>query len=359
MVNKKINNYFFAIDYMKDLFVHKKYRFIDSVLVYGSVARGEIIPGLSDIDIMIFVNKNKLNEKELYQIHKLNEDAVSKFNLKIVFRVHTPHDFELRSRDLYYPFLYDLLLNSFVIYGANKEEQIYSLLKEFDIETAKEEFFSAISGIKQVFYDGYLHNNKYKMGDSLYDLFRIYALFGLSQKAPTINYTIKLKKKSKKYYRDLFLKFDFCFDFNKIFSSIREKQILFGKSYGAILVNKKDKKVILLQDKNNWWSFTKGGKKETESTFATIKREIFEETGISDVEIINGLGIITHWYYSKKGDIRKIYSEYYLAVTKEKKVIISDEHKNYNYVSFFYADKLLCAQNQRYLLERGKVGLCI
>ncbi|OGH84007.1 MAG: hypothetical protein A2469_01825 [Candidatus Magasanikbacteria bacterium RIFOXYC2_FULL_40_16] len=55
---------------------------------------------------------------------------------------------------------------------------------------------------------------------------------------------------------------------------------------GAIVINKKTRAIALIKMHHNVWGFPKGGIKENESTLNAAKREVYEETGIKEVEVI-------------------------------------------------------------------------
>ena len=62
------------------------------------------------------------------------------------------------------------------------------------------------------------------------------------------------------------------------------------ESAGGIVKNYK-KQIILVKTDNNkfWWGFPKGKIEKNESALITAKREIFEETGIKNIQLIKKL----------------------------------------------------------------------
>ena len=60
-------------------------------------------------------------------------------------------------------------------------------------------------------------------------------------------------------------------------------------SAGGILVTP-DKKLVLVEQHGNSWSFPKGGIEASESALEAAKREIYEETGIAELELVEELG---------------------------------------------------------------------
>lgn len=60
----------------------------------------------------------------------------------------------------------------------------------------------------------------------------------------------------------------------------------FSKSVGAIILSpKKDKVLIMLQAKEGYWVFPKGKVEKGETETATLRREIREEVGVTEIAI--------------------------------------------------------------------------
>lgn len=61
-------------------------------------------------------------------------------------------------------------------------------------------------------------------------------------------------------------------------------------------------KIIVVSQHGTSWSLPKGHLNEGESELVGAKREIYEETGIIDLELIKKLGIISRYRLDNKGD---------------------------------------------------------
>lgn len=66
----------------------------------------------------------------------------------------------------------------------------------------------------------------------------------------------------------------------------------FEESTGGVILNN-GRIAIVLQKKSNSWSLPKGHIDEGESKIETAKREIYEETGLTELEFIKELGSYT------------------------------------------------------------------
>lgn len=137
------------------------------------------------------------------------------------------------------------------------------------------------------------------------------------------------------------------------------------KSAGAI-VSRKEGSIIyylLLHYKSGHWEFPKGHIEKNESEENTVKREIAEETGIEDVEIIKGFKEYVKYFfrrsYGLKGEARKkaplVFKMvvFYLAKTKTKEVKISFEHKDFKWLPYKQAFEQLTFKNAREILKRA------
>ena len=124
-------------------------------------------------------------------------------------------------------------------------------------------------------------------------------------------------------------------------------------SCGFILMNYDS--ILLLQYPQGHWSFPKGHIEEDDKDhFATAKRELLEETGISEVSIVDGWMSRTEYTFFSKGTPTTKQVFWYLANTDELNVKLSHEHTNYMWVNFDEASEQLTFKQEVNLLNSAK-----
>ncbi|MGD0523424.1 MAG: NUDIX hydrolase [Candidatus Microgenomates bacterium] len=98
---------------------------------------------------------------------------------------------------------------------------------------------------------------------------------------------------------------------------VKPKNIPVRKTAGGVVIRKESGKLLigLIRDsKYQDWMLPKGGVKKGENVEKAAKREVTEETGISQIKMISHLGKKERLSYAK--DIWAI-TEYYLFVTEQ------------------------------------------
>ena len=128
------------------------------------------------------------------------------------------------------------------------------------------------------------------------------------------------------------------------------------KSCGAVLFRKqKDSsaKYLLLHYEAGHWDFPKGNQEKKETEEQTVHREIKEETGIEDVELLKGFKETVKYFYKRAEEV--IYKEvfFYLAETTKEKVELSFEHIGYAWMSYEHASKKLTFNTSKELLTKA------
>ena len=126
------------------------------------------------------------------------------------------------------------------------------------------------------------------------------------------------------------------------------------RSAGVILFNKTDGiQFLILKYPSGHWDFVKGNIEEGEKEKETVRRELFEETGISNLEIHQGFNEKVEYNYYKKNNKVHIIVSYYLAETNQKQVKLSFEHLDYKWSDYEGLMKLITFENSKEILKKG------
>jgi 8-oxo-dGTP pyrophosphatase MutT (NUDIX family) len=122
-------------------------------------------------------------------------------------------------------------------------------------------------------------------------------------------------------------------------------------------------KFLLLHRKLNWvgWEFPKGGINTSESPEESIKRELFEETGLKKFELVSKIDFVTHF-----DSIRKMESHvqnYLVRVSSNNKITFENqaqkhgkkiiEHDDFKWCFPQEAVKLLKHQNMKETMKKA------
>jgi len=91
---------------------------------------------------------------------------------------------------------------------------------------------------------------------------------------------------------------------------------------------------LLLHYEAGHWDFPKGAIEPGESEIDTVKREVWEETGIKDIEIIPGFRKVIQYFYRKSRQLVRKKVIFYLARAPTKEVTLSYEHIGYIWLDY-------------------------
>ena len=128
-------------------------------------------------------------------------------------------------------------------------------------------------------------------------------------------------------------------------------------SAGVILFNELDGKFLLLNYPSKHWDFVKGKMERGETPRKTAIRETNEETGISDVDFLDGFEEeIEYYFYADNQEIHKKVI-FFLGKTKTTNVILSHEHIDYIWLEFDSALEKTTYENAKNLLKKSKAFL--
>ncbi len=117
------------------------------------------------------------------------------------------------------------------------------------------------------------------------------------------------------------------------------------KSVGAVVFTKKDDKVYYLllkaKYKREYWELPKGLIEPSEKLRETAQREVREETGLENFEIIDGFKENISYVYRREGRLVQKEVTYLLIRAKDTNVKISSEHIGYEWVEYEEAKRRL------------------
>ncbi|MBI2134622.1 NUDIX domain-containing protein [Candidatus Woesearchaeota archaeon] len=126
------------------------------------------------------------------------------------------------------------------------------------------------------------------------------------------------------------------------------------RSAGAVVFRKdKETRYLLLHYEAGHWDFPKGHIEEKETDIDTIRREVEEETGIKDIEIISNFREKIQYYYKLQGELMQKEVVFCIAKTKTEQVRISFEHIGYIWLPFDEAFEKLTYKNAKEMLQKA------
>lgn len=126
------------------------------------------------------------------------------------------------------------------------------------------------------------------------------------------------------------------------------------KSAGAVIFSDS---YLLLHYKAGHWGFVKGHRESGESIKQTVIRETKEETGIEDLQFLNGFKEKINYFFKRSGETVHKDVVYLLAKTKTKQIKLSKEHQDFKWLSYEEARKQLTHENAKKILEKAEKQL--
>lgn len=142
----------------------------------------------------------------------------------------------------------------------------------------------------------------------------------------------------------------------------------FKKSAGAVIFHKSvDGRIEYLllnhgpsrKPDFEYWNFPKGGMERGESEMEAAKREIEEESGLSDLKIFSGFRVLERYFTRgmKLSNKDKVFFKtvvFFLAQAKNKEIKLSDEHVGYEWLPYEAAlERIRLHKKSQKVLERA------
>jgi bis(5'-nucleosidyl)-tetraphosphatase len=138
------------------------------------------------------------------------------------------------------------------------------------------------------------------------------------------------------------------------------------KSAGAVIFRREGDKIFYLllhypgashRAKKDYWDFPKGHIEKGEEIEDTVKREVFEETGLKDIKFIEGFKETIKYFFKFQGKNILKFVTFYLAETKEEKIKISFEHLDFAWLPFKEALERVTFPNAKRILKKAHLFL--
>ncbi len=143
--------------------------------------------------------------------------------------------------------------------------------------------------------------------------------------------------------------------------------IAFEKSVGAVVFRVVDGKTefLLIKYRNGHWEFPRGKVEDGETEQDTMRREIEEETGISQLRVIKEFRESIRFSYKAHGQERIdrtknkncIYihkkAVFYLVEATDEDITISHEHQEFQWLMFDEGYKRLTFENAKSILTKA------
>ncbi len=124
-------------------------------------------------------------------------------------------------------------------------------------------------------------------------------------------------------------------------------------SCGVVLVNYGT--VLLLQYPQGHWDLPKGHVEENDGDHhATVLRELEEETGIREVQILAGFEERTEYTYRHKGKRHTKQVFWYIGETEEITVQLSHEHRGYVWLDWDQALSTITHDETRTVVQQAQ-----
>jgi 8-oxo-dGTP pyrophosphatase MutT (NUDIX family) len=128
----------------------------------------------------------------------------------------------------------------------------------------------------------------------------------------------------------------------------------YEESSGAVIFYlENNEPFFLLLKYPSYWGFAKGLIEKDENIEQTMRREVEEETGLKDVELLPGFSYIQEWFYRFEGKLVKKKAVFLLAKVDKKvrdTIKLSYEHEAFEWNSFEEAIKKMKIKNNRGML---------
>ena len=127
------------------------------------------------------------------------------------------------------------------------------------------------------------------------------------------------------------------------------------KSSGAVIFRDTSEGIVflLLHYPSGHWDFVKGKMEKGENPLDTVVREAKEETGISDLNFVEGFEENIEYDFQFEGELIHKKVVFYLAKTNTEKITISHEHLDFVWLDYKSAFEKTTYQNAKSVLSKA------
>ena len=126
-------------------------------------------------------------------------------------------------------------------------------------------------------------------------------------------------------------------------------------SSGVVLFRKENDKILflLLHYPSGHWDFVKGKMESGETPHETAIRETKEETGIEDIEFVDGYEEWIEYNFQFEGELVHKKVVFFLGETKTEEVQISHEHLSFTWMDYVTAMDKTTFDNAKTVLSKA------
>jgi bis(5'-nucleosidyl)-tetraphosphatase len=126
-------------------------------------------------------------------------------------------------------------------------------------------------------------------------------------------------------------------------------------SAGAVIFRSENGQPVylILHYEEGHWGCSKGHTENSESEEETARREIREETSLTDISFISGFREENHYFFMGGGQHIEKTVTFLLAKTQTTQIILSDEHIGFAWLPYEEARSRITFKNEKNLFEKA------
>jgi bis(5'-nucleosidyl)-tetraphosphatase len=110
---------------------------------------------------------------------------------------------------------------------------------------------------------------------------------------------------------------------------------------------------LLMINRKGYWEFPKGHLQQGETDLVAAKREVKEETGLSQLKVLQGFRTKIKYRYQRQGKQSDKEVVFFLMETRPQSVVISEEHQGFIWLPYEEAISKLSYSNARRVLSES------